>query len=118
MAYTFRILPEADYSLLGVPVSTLPQNGVIGVVERSGTIIARWMAGSTCVLEGLYIEEQYRKNPAVAKMLLTGMIDELRRLGVSAVITLIQDHGVAQLAETAGFRCLPGWVYQLDLRET
>lgn len=112
----FRILPKREYDRLALPLELLPVEGIIGVVEDQGAIVARWMAGTTTILEGLEIHPAYRKNPWVVKLLFQGMINELRAIGVPAALTIIQSGDVVRLAFHAEFEYLPGMIFQKDFR--
>lgn len=123
MAYTGRILPADEYwrlELLGIPKDKLPNpdTSLVGVIEKDGAIIGRWMAVTIIAMEGLQIDEEYRRNPVVARRLLTLMLETLREKGVAAVTTIVQDKAVGELATHAGFDRLPGMLYQKDLRGT
>ena len=121
MPYTERLLPADEYyklEALGIPADRLPDpaTSIVGVVEKDGQIVSRWMAVNVIMFEGLQTEEAYRGNPVVARRMFRLMIRALKDRGVTAVTTIVQDDQVGTLARQAGFDRLPGTLYQKDLR--
>lgn len=122
MGYTSRMLPAEEYyklEVLGIPRDRLPNpaTSLVGVIEKDGEIIGRWMALNVIMFEGLEIKEAFQKKPGVARRLLNLMLGELRARGIMAALTIVQDETVGELARHAGFTRIPGVLYQKDLRD-
>lgn len=116
--YTARILPPEEWNRLPDEVTRAlhPLHSVVIVVEDlAGDIVARWVAMNQVYMEGLFIEEHARKNPAVAGRLLTLMMGTLRALGASSILTLVQETPVQHLAAHFGFTKVPGETFKLEL---
>lgn len=125
------ILPAADYRARVLPleewqarVGELPYppgafdpspNALLVVVEdATGRILASWGAMNLIMLEGLHVDPAHRHGP-VGKHLFAEMIHELLARGVPGASTIVNDPGVAALAQRIGFVKIPGEVFQVRL---
>lgn len=120
--YTARVLPPEEWDaklpeLLHYPrLPDAREHVLLVVVEDSaGRIVASWMACNTIHLEGLVVTEEARTNPAVAKKLLTTMLETLTDLGVPGVLTLAETPSILSLARKEGFEIVPGTLLKRPL---
>lgn len=119
MGFKARIVKEDEWPALqakGALPATMPMPGALVLIledEATGEVVGRWMA--VVALEGLFIDEEKRGNPAVARRLYGTMLRTLQELGVGEVLTLIQTPYVEELAEKAGFRPLAGRLWRREL---
>ena len=124
MAITARILRpeevdrvrEAGGPLAECPDLTQLRKATVPVIEVDGTIIAYWPVFYALHLEPLWIAEEYRHNPAVARALLelTGEVVQLSGEQVSFAI-IDESQGALPLAERIGFARVPGNLYYVTI---
>lgn len=88
---------------------------VIVLENATGALVGCWEAKDTVILEGLFLSPEYRHSITASKLLFFTMLNELREVNVSQVLTLIQDAYVAGLAKTAGFDKLEGALHVLSI---
>jgi len=115
-----RVLPFEEWDKLeGYPIATNglpnPDTSLILVAETpAGEIVGTWEAITPVILEGLWIDENYR-NTLVAGRLLATMKSVLKSMNIDKAFTLVQTSDVKALAEKAGFEMIPGDFCVLDL---
>lgn len=97
--YTTRVLPVDEWKRLdNIDLTLYDENlATIMVIERGGEIIARWALMPVYHAEGLWVKEDYRKNPAIIRRLLTGMKVMSENVNAPFVVTMTQDEEVAKL---------------------
>ncbi len=110
---TIRELPFEEWDKLeGLPIAEngLPSPDVMIMVAENedGVIVGHWTAGTILMLEGLWVNEAYRKPSSVLWRLFTGMIDKLEEDGIPDVHTIVQTDEMLELAQHGGFKVIPG----------
>jgi N-acetylglutamate synthase-like GNAT family acetyltransferase len=106
-----QLPPEEWHKLAELPIASGgipdPMRCEIVVAEEDGKIVGTWGLVMTPFLEGLWVEEEYRKSSAAPKLLV-----EMKKLlverGVIQAFTLVQSTDVLILAHKAGFDRIPG----------
>lgn len=119
--FVARVLPAAEWGkLVGrVPYDLAaqhPDHTIVVVVEDAeGLVVASWLALNIVHLEGLYVAPEGRGHPAIAKTLVLGMTEQLKLANIPAVVTIVQDDAVREMADKLGFTHIPGTLHQLTL---
>lgn len=100
---TDRILPEAEWGKLAhteigraLPYMK-PEDVQIIVVEDGDRIVGTWAVLRVVQLEGVWIDEQYRKSGSVARRLLRRTLDVARKLTPYWAYTGAETQEVADL---------------------
>lgn len=122
-----RVLPPEEYHLLqGVHLfAHLPlpdrEHFIPVVVQevKSSRIVGYWFVFDAVHVEPLWIDEEYRKRPGIARRLWKGVQAELERVGAPMAFACIADQDAAQnlpQATRLGFRRVPGGLYFIEVR--
>lgn len=104
--------PLAD---LGATNETLAKM-IVAVVEVDGRIVAYWVIWKALHVEPLWVEEAYRKHPAVIKGIVEAMQEGVVLTGEPSAFCVIEQENaevVAQYATRLGFVPAPGSLYYL-----
>ena len=98
--YTTRLLPQEEWHKLPVLDARFHDElSNIMVIEHDGEIIANWVLMPIYHAEGLWVKEDYRKNPAVIRRLITGMKAMTEQVNASYIVTVTHDKEVAALLD-------------------
>lgn len=119
--FTTRILPPEDWAekLRGTALEghqLHPEHTAIVVVEdEAGQVVACWAAFDAVHVEGLWVHRDHRGRSTVARLLLEGMLRELRDTQVTEVMTNADTPQVEALLRHVGATQLPGtsWLWRL-----
>lgn len=115
MAPKLRFLPPEEYYRLestALEHQPDPDHSLVIVGEDTETIISHWVASEALVLDGLWVDPNYRNTFISGRMAIT-MLDRLKTLGASGVLTVTSEPSVTKQAERLGFRPIPGVVSHL-----
>jgi ribosomal protein S18 acetylase RimI-like enzyme len=113
-------LPREEWARLdGTELETvypvLPDDAEVVIVEDDGRIVACWAAFNRTHVECVWIHPSYRKRVSVARRLLVGMFDLLRRRHVKVVNTASCSDEVSRLLLKLGAVELVGAHYALKV---
>lgn len=108
--YAAVILTPADWARLAdTPLGqSMPEpldeasGFVLAVEDANGMVVATWAAYGVVHLEGCWIAPTHRKSPSLIRVAVAGMFAELRRRGLTQVLTVTQTDEVADLARHLG----------------
>jgi N-acyl-L-homoserine lactone synthetase len=115
--YKTRILPvEEWYKLKGTEAEFAyeyfdVEHTSVMVIEKDRNIIATWSLVPYYHAECVWISNDYRGNPTVAKRLLVGMRQMAAGVGVSSVITTSISEQISKILEKINAKKLPGIHY-------
>lgn len=114
--YSTRILPSNEWYKLDsryIPHEVFDEDTTnIMVVERDGVIVGSWSLMPFYHAECVWISENHKNNPAIARRLLIGMERMAKELGVEAVITTAASDRVSKiLKKLKNAEKLPGENY-------
>lgn len=120
--YTTRILPPDEWDKLkGTEAGSVYQffdtnlTNVM-VIEKDDEIIASWCLMPYYHAECVWITEEHRGNPTVARRLVAGMKKMADEIGIHAVITTSTDKKVTELIEHFDAEKLPGEHFVIHFR--
>ena len=112
-----RVVDPADWQtvLAGTElgkVTLSPDHSIVLVVEVDGVVAACWAAINTVHVEGIEVLPPFKGDPGVARALLSGMADELRKQGIGEVLTQAATPEMEAMIERVGGERVPGstWV--------
>ncbi len=120
--FTGRMLPPSEWAekLVGTALDGKPLNpehsGVAVVEDADGIVVACWSVMTIVHVEGLWEAESHRGHDGVSRLLISTMVNELRRCEVKEVLTQSLSEEVDTLIVKAGGQKVPGQTWVIPVK--